>query len=79
MRYNKNYVLEKVVVYYERKHKNIKNVFLVVIWNCYHFYKKNLKFTKNQDTFKILCLFKNDKQKKMLCIGAPISIYYNKL
>jgi hypothetical protein len=32
-------VLRKVVAYYKIKHKNVKNEFLVVIWNCYHIYK----------------------------------------
>jgi len=44
-----------------------------------HFYKQNIEFTRNQDTFKNSHLFKNDKQKNMSCIGTTISIYHNKL
>jgi hypothetical protein len=38
--------------------------FFIMIWNCYHFYKQNIKFTRNQDNLKNSHLFKNDKQKK---------------
>ncbi len=31
MKYNLHDVLEKIAVYYQRKHKNIKNEFLVMI------------------------------------------------
>jgi hypothetical protein len=38
-----------------------------------------MEFTRNQDTFKNSHLFKNNKQKNMLCTGTTISIYHNKL
>jgi hypothetical protein len=41
MKYNLHYVLRKVVAYYKRKHINANNEFLVMILNCYHFYKQN--------------------------------------
>jgi hypothetical protein len=72
-------VLRKIVAYYKNKTENVKNEFLVMIWNCYHFYKQNIEFTRNQVTFKNSHLFKNDKQKNMSHIGTTISIYHNKL
>ncbi len=77
MRYNLHDLLRKVVAYYKRKHKNVKNDFLIIVGNFYYFYKQNTKFTRNWDTFKTS--LKNDKQKNMPCIGTTISIYYNKL
>ncbi len=35
-----------------------------MIWIFFHFYKQNIEFTRNQETFKNSNLFKNDKQKK---------------
>ncbi len=47
MGYNVHDVLEKVVAYYTIKHKKLKNQFLVMICNLYHFKKGNTKFTRN--------------------------------
>jgi hypothetical protein len=35
-----------------------------MIRNCYHFYKQNNEFTRNQDTFKNSYLFKIHLYKK---------------
>jgi hypothetical protein len=43
-----------------------------MIWNCYHFYKQNIEFTRDQDIFKNSYLFKNDKQKNMSSIGTQL-------
>ncbi len=32
-------MFEKIVAYYTRRHKNFKNQFLIMFWNCYQFYK----------------------------------------
>jgi hypothetical protein len=58
---------KKIIACYKRKHKNVQNKLLVTIWNCYPFYKQNIEFTRNHDTFKNSYLFKNDKQKNMSC------------
>jgi hypothetical protein len=79
MGYSVHDVLGKVVAYYIKKHKNLKNQFLVMIWNFYHFKRQNFEFTKNQHNFKILYLFKNYKLKSMSCIWTIISIYCNNL
>jgi len=71
-------MLRKVVAYNKREHENVKNEHLVMIWNCYHFYKHNIKFTRNYNTFKNSYLFKNDEQK-LSCNRTTTSIYYNKL
>jgi hypothetical protein len=47
MRYNLDDVLRKVITYYDRKYKNAKNEFLVMIRNCYQFYEHNIKFIRN--------------------------------
>ncbi len=56
-------MLKKVVVYYTRKHKNVKKWKLVMIWNYYHFKRWNTKFSRNQDTFKTSYLLENDEKK----------------
>jgi hypothetical protein len=50
---------------------------MVMIWNYYHLKIWNTKFTKNQNTFKILYLLKNDEEKNMSCIWTTINSYYN--
>ncbi len=52
-------VLRKIVVCYTRRHKKFQNHFLVMIWNCYHFKKWNIEFTRNCHIFKKSYLFKN--------------------
>jgi len=47
MKYNLHDVLKKVVAYYKKKHKNVKNDFMVMIWNCYDFYEQNTEFIRN--------------------------------
>jgi hypothetical protein len=58
MGYNVHDVWRRIVVYYTRKHKNLKNQMLVMIWNCYHLKRWNTKFTRNQFIFKNSYLFK---------------------
>jgi len=57
-------VLRKVATYYKKKFENIKNEFLVMIWNFYHFYKQNTKFPRNQDTFWEFIFTQKWKKKK---------------
>jgi hypothetical protein len=54
-------MLKKIVAYYTRKHKNKKNQFLIMIWNCYHIYflkywiyKKVITLSKIQISSKII-------------------------
>ncbi len=54
---------KKFVAYCERKHKNVKNEFLVMILNCYHFYKNNTEFKMNEDTFKNSYILKSGGKK----------------
>jgi hypothetical protein len=71
------YVKKSCTLLYNKTLKNAKKI--IMIWSCYHFYKQNTKFIRNQNTLKNSYLLKNDKQKNMSCIETTISIYYNKL
>jgi hypothetical protein len=66
MGYNLHDVLRKFVAYYKRKHNNVKNEFLVMIWNYYHLKKQNIEFTWNQHTFKDSYLFKNHTKQNVM-------------
>jgi hypothetical protein len=50
-----------------------------MIWNYYHFKRRNTEFTRNHETLKNSYLFKNDKEKKSHVLGKNIKIYYKKL
>ncbi len=53
MRYNQHDALKKVVAYYKRKHKNVKNEFLVMISNFYHFINRTLNLQGIMTLLKI--------------------------
>jgi hypothetical protein len=73
MGYNVDDVLKNVVVYYTRK-KNVKNEWLVMIWNLYHFKRCNIKSIKSSYFQKIIFIKKYFKKS---CIGTTINIYHN--
>jgi type IV secretory pathway VirB6-like protein len=62
-------MLGKVVAYYTKFLKNIKNEFLVMIWNYYHFLKHSIKVTKYLHTFKFSYLFKMINKKTCHVLG----------
>jgi hypothetical protein len=39
MKYNLHDVLKKVITYYKRKYKVVKDEFLIMIWKFYHLKK----------------------------------------
>jgi len=67
-------VLRKFVVYYTRKHKNVKQYKLVMIWI--------IIILKNEQGIKTLWkfhIYSKMMKKNMSCTWIIISIYYNKL
>jgi hypothetical protein len=40
-----------------------------MIWNCYHFYKQNIEFTRNQNTLKNSYVLKNGRKNKCHVLG----------
>ncbi len=69
MKYNLNDMLRKVVAYYKRKHKNVKNDF----WLWFEIVTIFINITLNLQGIRTLSKIMN---KKMSCIGTTISIYY---
>jgi len=65
-------VLRKFVAYYKRKHNNVKNEFLIMIWKY-----KTLNL-HGINTLSNIHIYLNIIPKKMSCIGTTISIYYKK-
>jgi len=50
-----------------------------MIWNCYHFYKHNTKFTRNQDIFKNSIFIQKWFKKKHVMYWDNYKHYYKKL
>ncbi len=52
---------KKIVTYYTRKPKNVKNEFFITILDFLSFSKTQIITTRYPHTFKFSYLFKNDK------------------
>ncbi len=62
-------MLRKVVVYYTRKHENVKNEFLVMIWNCFIFRNKTSNLQGTNKISKIHISSKMINQKTCHVLG----------